>query len=309
MKKLGKIAAATMAASIALTNTALASQTYPEGACTGTYNDTIIDNIEEAEKTVFDFLPLWNAGGFAPNEKPEDNREGSEAPEKHQLPSQRPTEKPSAETTEKQTEGAAKETQAETTTKAIIETTTEATTEAAKETTTKAPVPPAAETTTKAVIETTTETTTKAPAAATEAPTETTTAASASSSADTGMAEQILQLVNKERAAAGLSSLTLDSSLNNAAALKAQDMADNNYFSHTSPTYGTPFQMLSSLGISYKSAGENIAKGQKSAEAVMTAWMNSEGHKTNILSSSYGKLGVGYVNKNGTAYWVQIFTD
>jgi uncharacterized YkwD family protein len=88
---------------------------------------------------------------------------------------------------------------------------------------------------------------------------------------------------------------------------KAEDMAQNNYFSHTSPTYGTPFEMLKAFGVSYSTAGENIAKGQKSADAVMTAWMNSDGHRKNILGTGYTKLGVGYVNKNGTTYWVQMF--
>lgn len=190
-----------------------------------------------------------------------------------------------------------------------IEPTTEATTkyiEPTTEATTKY-VEPTTEATTK-YVEPTTETTTKYIEPTTEA---TTAAAPSTGSAATNtlVANQILSLVNSERAAAGLSPLTLSSNLNYAATLKAQDMADNNYFSHTSPTYGTPFQMLQTLGISYRAAGENIAKGQKTAEAVMTAWMNSEGHRANILSSSYGKLGVGYVNQNGTTYWVQIFTD
>lgn len=128
-------------------------------------------------------------------------------------------------------------------------------------------------------------------------------------SAVSDTAQSIQRLVNSQRAANGLKPLSLDSSLNYAANLKAQDMADKNYFDHTSPTYGTPFQMLQRLGISYRAAGENIAKGQKTPEAVMNAWMNSSGHRANILNSSYGKLGVGYVVKNGVTYWVQIFTD
>ncbi len=225
-----------------------------------------------------------------------------EEPENHQLPSLPDNLKPDTNHTVPTTEVTTKYT----------EPTTEATTKYVQpttETTTKY-IEPTTETTTKQA-QTTTETTTKETTTKyTEASTETTTSASSgSASSNSSVANQILSLVNSERAAAGLSALTLDSSLTNAAMLKAQDMADNNYFSHTSPTYGTPFQMLQTLGISYKSAGENIAKGQKSAEAVMTAWMNSEGHKANILSSSYGKLGVGYVNQNGTTYWVQIFTD
>ncbi len=85
-------------------------------------------------------------------------------------------------------------------------------------------------------------------------------------------------------------------------------MAKNRYFSHNSPTYGSAFDMMKDYGISYMTAGENIAKGQKSAEAVMNAWMNSQGHRANILRDRYTELGVGYaVDENGTTYWVQMF--
>lgn len=117
-----------------------------------------------------------------------------------------------------------------------------------------------------------------------------------------------MSLVNKERAAKGLSSLKSDSQLNKVAQLKAEDMAKKGYFSHNSPTYGSAFDMLKSHGIKYRTAGENIAKGQKTAQTVMNGWMNSTGHRANILNSSYSKLGVGYaVSANGTPYWVQIF--
>lgn len=82
-------------------------------------------------------------------------------------------------------------------------------------------------------------------------------------------------------------------------------MKDNNYFSHTSPVYGSPFQMIKNFGISYKSAGENIAKGQSTPQAVVNAWMNSSGHRANILNSSYNKIGVGYVASG--KYWTQMF--
>lgn len=175
------------------------------------------------------------------------------------------------------------------------------------EVTTKAPVTQT-ETKTEPKTEPKTEATTRKH---TEPTTEVTTQAVSKpqTSPNTDVATSILNLVNRQRSAQGLKSLSLDSALNNAATLKAQDMADKGYFDHTSPTYGTPFQMLKSLGISYRSAGENIAKGQKTPEAVMNAWMNSSGHRANILNSSYGKLGVGYVVKNGTTYWVQIFTN
>lgn len=121
-------------------------------------------------------------------------------------------------------------------------------------------------------------------------------------------AQEILNLVNEERSSRGLSALTLDSSLNEVAQLKAEDMAENRYFSHNSPTYGSAFDMLKEYGIRYNTAGENIAKGQKSSQAVMTGWMNSQGHRENILKKEYSKLGVGYAtDKNGNTYWVQIF--
>lgn len=121
-------------------------------------------------------------------------------------------------------------------------------------------------------------------------------------------ASEILSLVNKERSAAGLSGLKADSSLNMLAQLKAEDMAKNKYFSHNSPTYGSAFDMMKQYGFSYRTAGENIAKGQKSSQTVMNAWMNSSGHRANILGSSYTKLGVGYaVDAGGNTYWVQMF--
>ena len=121
-------------------------------------------------------------------------------------------------------------------------------------------------------------------------------------------ANKVLNLVNQERTKAGLSRLTLNSELSSVAQMKAEDMAKNRYFSHNSPTYGSAFDMMKDYGISYMTAGENIAKGQKSAEAVMNAWMNSQGHRANILRDRYTELGVGYaVDENGTTYWVQMF--
>ena len=101
----------------------------------------------------------------------------------------------------------------------------------------------------------------------------------------------------------------IKSALTSIANTKAQDMADKNYFSHTSPTYGSPFDMLKQFGVSYSYAGENIAAGQTSAEQVMNDWMNSSGHRANILNANYTQLGVGYVK--GGSYgteWVQLFT-
>lgn len=121
-------------------------------------------------------------------------------------------------------------------------------------------------------------------------------------------AVQILKLVNQERSKQGLSPLTLSEKLTSIANTKAKDMADKNYFSHQSPTYGSPFDMLKHFGVSYSYAGENIAAGQKTAKEVMNSWMNSSGHRANILNKNYTQLGVGYVQggQYGTE-WVQLF--
>lgn len=148
-------------------------------------------------------------------------------------------------------------------------------------------------------FETTTKVTTTKPT--TEASTETTTISQDSLNYST----QVLNLVNKHRRENGLKELTLNSNLSNVAQIKAEDMKNNNYFSHTSPTYGSPFDMMKQFGISYKTAGENIAKGQKTPEAVVNAWMNSEGHRANILNANYTQMGLGYTN--GTVYWCQMF--
>ncbi len=121
----------------------------------------------------------------------------------------------------------------------------------------------------------------------------------------TSYEKEVIRLVNEKRAQNGLKALTYDWELSRVARYKSQDMKNNNYFSHTSPTYGTPFQMMKSFGISYRTAGENIAKGQATPQAVVDAWMNSSGHRANILNSSFTKIGVGYVS-NGK-YWTQMF--
>lgn len=124
----------------------------------------------------------------------------------------------------------------------------------------------------------------------------------------TAEAEAVLNLVNQERKKQGLQPLTLSEKLTSIANTKAKDMADKNYFSHESPTYGSPFDMLKMFGVSYTAAGENIAAGQRSAEEVMNSWMNSSGHRANILNKNYTQLGVGYTT--GGSYgteWVQLF--
>ncbi|QBP40152.1 SafA/ExsA family spore coat assembly protein [Paenisporosarcina antarctica] len=117
--------------------------------------------------------------------------------------------------------------------------------------------------------------------------------------------QEVTRLVNVERAKVGLPALKNDWELARVAEFKSQDMHDKNYFSHTSPTYGSPFTMMKNFGITYKSAGENIAQGQRSAAEVVQAWMNSEGHKANILSKDFTHIGEGYV-KDGN-YWTQMF--
>ena len=84
---------------------------------------------------------------------------------------------------------------------------------------------------------------------------------------------------------------------------KSRDMSANNYFSHTSPTYGSPFDMMKKYGITYRYAGENIAMGQQTPEEVVKAWMNSAGHRANILNANYNYIGVGYVSQGN--YWTQ----
>ncbi len=116
-------------------------------------------------------------------------------------------------------------------------------------------------------------------------------------------AQQVLDLVNQERTKAGLNSLSMNSSLTKVAMAKAQDMYNNNYFDHQSPTYGSPFDMMTAFGVTYNSAGENIAKGQSSPTEVMNQWMNSPGHRANILNSSYTQIGIAYYNGE----WVQEF--
>ncbi|MED4018608.1 CAP domain-containing protein [Sutcliffiella cohnii] len=117
--------------------------------------------------------------------------------------------------------------------------------------------------------------------------------------------QKVVQLTNEERAKQGLAPLQLDKNLSKVAREKSKDMQTQNYFSHTSPTYGSPFEMMNQFGISYKSAGENIAMGQRSPEEVVNAWMNSPGHRANIMNSSFTHIGVGHVEQGN--YWTQMF--
>lgn len=119
---------------------------------------------------------------------------------------------------------------------------------------------------------------------------------------------EVARLVNVERAKAGLPALTLNWQLSRVARYKSADMANKGYFSHNSPTYGTPFQMMENFGLRFSAAGENIAYGQKTPAEVMKDWMNSPGHRNNIMSRSFTEIGVGLAkNKNGVCYWTQQF--
>lgn len=106
--------------------------------------------------------------------------------------------------------------------------------------------------------------------------------------------QELLRLINEQRTAYGLSALKFDAELQKVAKIKAEDLVKNNYFSHNSPTYGSPFDMMKSFGITYKAAGENIA-GNSSLQGAVNAWMNSQGHRENILSNAYNYTGIGIV--------------
>jgi uncharacterized YkwD family protein len=138
----------------------------------------------------------------------------------------------------------------------------------------------------------------KAPAQQPAAPATTTSAVSA-------YEQKVVELTNQQRTKNGLKPLVLDTELSKVAREKSRDMQSKGYFNHTSPTYGSPFDMMKKFGITYRSAGENIAMGQRTPEEVVNAWMNSDGHRKNILSSNFTHIGVGHI-ANGN-YWTQMF--
>lgn len=127
------------------------------------------------------------------------------------------------------------------------------------------------------------------------------------SSTPNELEKELLTLINKQRAAYGLSNLSFDTALQKTARAKAEDLVANNYFAHNSPTYGTPFEMMKSFGVTYKTAGENIA-GNSTLEGAVNAWMNSQGHRANILNNAYNLTGIGVVKSNTYGYvMVQMF--
>ncbi|GAA6406244.1 CAP domain-containing protein [Blautia hominis] len=119
--------------------------------------------------------------------------------------------------------------------------------------------------------------------------------------------QQVVNLVNQERAKAGLSPVTADTSIQAAAQVRAKEIEKS--FSHTRPDGSSFSTALTQQGVTYRGSGENIAWGQKTPEQVMNGWMNSEGHRANILNKNFTKIGVGYhQNASGTNYWTQLFT-
>lgn len=124
----------------------------------------------------------------------------------------------------------------------------------------------------------------------------------------TSQEDEVARLVNVQRANAGLHSLTLNWQLSRCARYKSADMANKGYFDHNSPTYGSPFTMMQNFGLRFSAAGENIAYGQRTPAEVMADWMNSPGHRSNIMNPTYTEIGVGLAkNSSGVCYWTQQF--
>ena len=134
---------------------------------------------------------------------------------------------------------------------------------------------------------------------------QTTTAPSGGTDALNSYENEVIRLINELRAHYGLKALSANATLSKVARLKSLDMQAKGYFSHTSPTYGSPFAMMQSFGISYRYAGENIARGQRTPQQVVDAWMNSPGHRANILNANFTQIGIGYIASGN--YWTQMF--
>lgn len=120
--------------------------------------------------------------------------------------------------------------------------------------------------------------------------------------------QEVIRLTNQERAKQGLPALKSDWQLSRVARYKSRDMRDQGYFAHNSPTYGSPFEMMKSFNISYRKAAENIAAGQRTPQEVVQAWMDSPGHRKNILDKDLTYIGVGYAEGGSYGYyWTQQF--
>lgn len=116
---------------------------------------------------------------------------------------------------------------------------------------------------------------------------------------------QVVSLVNQQRSANGLSAVKLNDTVSAAAQLRAEECAAS--FSHTRPNGASCFTALREMGVNYSGAAENIAYGQDTPQEVVNAWMNSDGHRKNILNGKYTEIGIGYAVINGTPYWSQFF--
>ncbi|MBQ4065090.1 MAG: secretion protein [Clostridia bacterium] len=145
----------------------------------------------------------------------------------------------------------------------------------------------------------------KPEASAPEAPKPETSAPEAPVTSVSSYERRVVELVNEIRLENGLGELALNEELSAVAREKSRDMMEKGYFEHQSPTYGSPFDMMKAFGITYRTAGENIAMGYPTPEEVVEGWMNSPGHRANILKASFTEIGVGYVEKGH--YWTQMF--
>lgn len=119
----------------------------------------------------------------------------------------------------------------------------------------------------------------------------------------------VIELANQARASMGLGALTCDPLMTQVARAHSQDMCDNGYFSHTSQDGRSPFDRMRDAGVDFGGAGENIAQGQRNSDAVHEAWMNSSGHRANILNGGYGRIGVGLAECGGRMFWTQVFAN
>jgi len=144
-----------------------------------------------------------------------------------------------------------------------------------------------------------------APAKPAEKPAEPDSAITADSDFNTAYEDEVIRLVNAERAKYGLSALQKDQGAVSVAHVRAKEIVQS--FSHTRPDGSSCFTAAKELGVSYSAAGENIAYGYADPQQVVNGWMNSEGHRKNILSSSFSKIGVGCYSSGNTLYWSQFF--
>ncbi|MCA0971255.1 CAP domain-containing protein [Halobacillus litoralis] len=122
---------------------------------------------------------------------------------------------------------------------------------------------------------------------------------------DGSFKDEVVRLTNEAREKNGLKPLKMSPAVNEVAQTKSEDMAEKDYFSHTSPTYGSPFDMLKQFGVDYRTAAENIAAGQQTPKQVVDAWLNSSGHRKNIMNQNLTHIGVGFAQDG--QYWTQMF--